>query len=185
MAKTKKRRFTSEPPHPRLNSRVVEVLAYGLLILILGLWQAAPRGWPVIGGGRPLLLVPLVAAVAMFAGPVGGGAAGVAAGLLWDMYSNRLFGFNALVLLIIGCAVGLLVRLLLRNNVLSAFLLTAGSVVAQALVDWLCYYLLPGREGVLLLLQRTVLPNVVYTLVLALPIYGLVRFVTKILKKMA
>jgi cell shape-determining protein MreD len=184
MAKTKKRRFTAEVPHPRLNSRVVEVLAYGLLILLLGLWQAAPRGWPMIGGGRPLLLVPLVASVAMFAGPLGGGAAGVAAGLLWDMYSNRLFGFSGLVLLVIGCSVGLLVRLLLRNNVLSALLLTVGATLAWATVDWLCYYLLPMREGMVFLLTQQVLPNAVYTIALCLPIYGLVRLVTKILKKM-
>lgn len=182
-SKQKKRRMLAESPHPRLNNRVVEIVAYGLLILLLGLWQQAPRGWPIIAGGRPLLLVPLVACIAMFAGPVGGAAAGAAAGLLWDLYSTRLFGFNALVLLTIGCVVGLLVRLLLRNNPLSALLLTAGAVIAQALLDWLCNYLLPARDGALLLLGHTVLPNLIYTLVLCLPVYVLVRGATKMLKR--
>ena len=179
----KKRRMLAESPHPRLHNHAIEALVYGLLILLLGMWQQAPHGWPTIVGGRPLLLVPLVAAIAMFTGPVGGAAAGVGAGLLWDLYSTRLFGFNALVLLAIGCAVGLLVRLLLRNNPLSALLLTSGSVVAQTIVSWLCTDLLPGKDGVLLLLWRTVLPNTVYTLVLCLPVYLLVRGVTKALKK--
>lgn len=182
--KRKKRRMLAESPHPRLNSRTMEVVAYGVLILLAALWQAAPRGWPIIAGGRPLLLVPLVAAIAMFVGPVGGAAAGVTAGLLWDLYATRLFGFNALVLLVIGCTVGLLVRLLLRNNPLSALLLTAGASIVQVVCDWLCNYLLPGRDGAVLLLWRTVLPNFVYTLVLCLPTYLLVRGVTKALKKL-
>lgn len=182
-ARAGRRRMTAESPHPRLNNHVVEALAYGLLILLLGLWQQAPRGWPEIAGGRPLLLVPLTAAIAMFAGPVGGAAAGVGAGLLWGLFANRLFGFDALVLMLLGCAVGLLVRLLVRNNPLSALLLTGGVTLAQALVSWLCCDLLPGRNGALLLLWRTVLPNTVYTLALCLPVYLLVRGVTKLLKK--
>lgn len=74
--------------------------------------------------------------------PVGGAAAGVAAGLLWDMYSTRLLGFNALLLLVIGCACGLLVRLLIRNNLLSAMLLTAAALVIQGVADWLGNYVI-------------------------------------------
>ena len=178
--KNKKRR--PDAPDRRLNSRTVEVAAYGALILLLGLWQAAPGGWPTVCGGRPFLLVPLTAAIAMFAGPVGGAAAGVAAGLLWGLYADRLFGFYALLLLLIGCAVGLLVRLLLRNNTLSALLLCGGAAVAFSLLDWLCNYLLPLREGMFWWLWRSILPATVYTLVLSVPLYWLVRTVTKLLK---
>ncbi len=176
------KRMRSETPPLRLNSRTVEVLVYGAWILLLGLWQLSPRGWPVILGGRPLLLVPLVAAIAMFSGPVGGAAAGVAAGILWGLFSEALFGFHALMLMILGCAVGLLVRLLLRNNVLSALLLCGGGTVTYALVDWLCNCVLPLTDGALLLLWRTVLPNAAYTLALCLPLYGTVRGITKLLK---
>ncbi|MBE6768948.1 MAG: hypothetical protein E7549_08625 [Ruminococcaceae bacterium] len=176
------KRFRPETPHLRLNSRTVECLAYGLLILFLGLWQLSPRGWVTILGGRPLLLVPLTAAIAMFSGPVGGAAAGVAAGVLWGLFSKALFGFHALMLMLLGCAVGLLVRLLLRNNALSALLLCGGGTVAYGLVDWLCNCVLPLTDGALLILWRTVLPNVAYTLVLCLPLYGAVRGITKMLK---
>ena len=177
----RKRRRRPDTPHWRLSSRAVEIVAYGALVLLFGLWQFSPRAWPVIGGGRPLLLVPLTAAVAMFAGPVAGAAAGVAAGVFWGLYSDALFGFHALLLLVIGCAVGLFVRLLLRNNWLSAALLCGGAVVTYTLLDWLCNYLLPLREGLFLLLWHTVLPNMVYTLILSVPIYGVVRGVTKLL----
>lgn len=181
--KKRRRRLLAESPHPRLHNHVIESIAYGALILLVGLWQQAPNGWIAVAGGRPVPLVPLVAAIAMFAGPIGGAAAGVGAGLLWDLFSTRLFGFNALILMIIGCGVGLLVRLLLRNNPLSALLLTAGATAAQAIVAWLCCDVLPAHDNVLRLLWHTVLPNTVYTLVLCLPTYLLVRGVTKLLKK--
>ena len=176
------KRFRSEAPHLRLNNRTLECLAYGILILLLGLWQFSPRGWPMLLGGRPLLLVPLTAAIAMFSGPVGGAAAGVAAGVLWGLFSKALFGFHALLLMVLGCAVGLLVRLLLRNNALSALLLCGGGTAVYGLVDWLCNCLLPLTDGALFILWRTVLPKIANTLILCLPLFGAVRGVTKMLK---
>lgn len=95
-------------PMHRLGSRYIKWTAYGLWLLLVCVLQNTPRLIPPVFGARPLLVVPLVVCIAMYTGPVGGAAAGVAAGLLWDMYSTRLLGFNALLLLIIGCACGLL-----------------------------------------------------------------------------
>jgi len=114
----------SRNPLQRLSRRYLTWTAYGLLIVAAVILQSLPRGLPVIGGVRPVLIVPLVVCAAMYEGPVGGAAAGIAAGLLWDMFSDRLLGFHALLLLIVGCACGLLVRLLIRNNLLSALLLS-------------------------------------------------------------
>ena len=54
-----------------------------------------------------------------------------------------------------------------------------GATLAQGLFDWLINYLLPGRPGAGLLLVRTLLPNALYTCLLALPVYWLVRWITK------
>lgn len=178
----KKKRFSSGASRPRIPKKAKEILAWGAMLFLAALWQAAPNGWPTICGGRPLLLVPLVASVAMFVGPAGGAAAGVTAGLLWDLYSNHLFGVNALLLMILGCAVSLLTRLLLRNNFLSALMITGGAVVAHALCEWLLYQVLPLREGAVSALLHITLPNAVYTFVLALPVYAAVRLAAKLLK---
>ncbi len=171
MAGSAKKRHARLPLDPRVRA----VLVYGAMVFLFALWQAAPHGFPVIGGGRPLLLLPLTVSVAMFTGPAGGAAVGTAAGLLWDLTSERLFGAGALLFLLIGCTVGLLARLLLRNNWLSALLLHTGSTVLALLLDWIFFCLLPGRAGAVWLLCHTMLPCALYTLVLALPIYGLVR----------
>lgn len=179
MGKREKRRSGKGTPRFDWQAPVAQALLWGGLTLLFALWQAAPRGFPEIGGGRPLILIPLTTAVAMFTGPVGGAATGAAAGLLWDLNSVRLFGFNGLMLMLIGCGAGLMVRLLLRNNALSAGLLALGGTALQGLADWAVNYLLPNRPGVGLLVVRTLLPNAIYTCVLALPIYGLVRWIAK------
>ena len=120
-------------PVPRLAGRYIKWTAYGLLILLFSTPQPTPR------------LIPLTVCIAMYAGPVGGAAAGIAGGFLWDLYSDRLLGFNALLLLAVGCACGLLVRLLLRNNLLSALLLVGGALLFQGLADWF-FTVFPGSR---------------------------------------
>ncbi len=156
--------------------------AYGLLLLLAALLQMTPRLLPAVCGARPLLLVPLVVCIALFTGPMGGAAAGVAAGLLWDVFSERLFGFNALLLLVAGCACGLLVRLLLRNNLWTALLLCAGAGLFQVLCDWFFNYALLAYERPFTVLAISYLPNLLYTLILSPLLYAMTYGVTKLLR---
>lgn len=179
----KQTKIQEKNPLRRLGSRYLKWTAYGLLLLGAALLQMAPRALPAIYGARPLLLIPIVVSIAMFEGPVGGAAAGIAGGLLWDLYADRLFGFNALLLMIICCAAGLLVRLLIRNNLLSALLLFTGALLIQGLLDWLCTYVLWMEEDPLYVLVRLMLPDMAYTLAVSPLLYGLTLLVAKILRK--
>ena len=176
-------KIESGDPVRKLSGRYLKWTAYGLFLLLMCLLQAAPYLIPEIFGARPLLVVPTVVFIAMFTGPIGGAAAGIAGGLLWDLYSDRLLGFNAIVLLIICCACGLLVRLLIRNNLPSALLLAAGALLFQGLMDWFFnYVLLRGSEPWYMLLHLT-LPNALYTLILSPLLYGLTRLIAHIPRK--
>ena len=175
-------KLNEKNPMRRLSGRYLKWTAYGLLILGAGLLQMAPRVFPAVFGARPLLLIPIVVSIAMFEGPVGGAAAGIAGGLLWDLYADRLFGFSALFLMAICCACGLLVRLLLRNNLLSALLLVGGALLFQGLADWFFTVLLLGRDSPLYVLLHMTLPDLLYSLVLAPLIYALVTGVTRLLR---
>lgn len=170
-------------PLPRLGHRYLEWTAYGLLILLAFILQTTPHLIPPIFGAKPLLMIPMTIAVAMFTGPVGGAAAGIACGLLWDLYSTRLLGFNALILLAVGCAAGLLIQLLIRNNLLSALLLILPSLLLQGLLDWAFNYVLLAKEGALFWLLRGILPNLLYTLAVSPLIYGAVLLAAKLLKR--
>ena len=170
-------------PMHRLGSRYIKWTAYGLWLLLVCVLQNTPRLIPPVFGARPLLVVPLVVCIAMYTGLVGGAAAGVAAGLLWDMYSTRLLGFNALLLLIIGCACGLLVRLLIRNNLLSALLFSAAALIIQGLADWLGNYVILAVPDAVFVLVHTILPNMAYSLVLSPLIYLITKMIARLLTK--
>lgn len=170
-------------PVPRLTGRYIKWTAYGLVILLFSILQSTPRLIPKVCGASPLLLVPLTVCIAMYVGPIGGAAAGIASGLLWDLYSDRLLGFNALLLLLLGCACGLLVRLLLRNNLLSALLLVGGALLFQGLADWFFNILLLGRDSPLYVLLYMTLPDLLYSLVLSPLIYALITGMARLLRR--
>ena len=119
----------------------------------------------------------------MFTGPVGGAAAGIACGILWDLYAARLLGFNALLLLVTGCLCGLLITLLMRNNLLTALLLSAAALLFVGLMNWLCYTLLLQEPEPVFILLRRILPSLGYTLVLAPLLYGATFLTARILKR--
>ena len=163
----------------------VSWLVYGLLALLVVILQMAPRLFPAVGFARPVPLVPFVVCVALFEGVRIGAGIGLIAGLLWDVYAFRLFGFDALLLMAFGLAVGLLVQWLLRANFLSAMLLCGGTVLLQALLEWLFCYVLFQKEELWTVLVKVYLPNAAYTLVLAPLIYLLALAVARFLRRRA
>ena len=92
--------------------------------------------------------------------------------------------WQTLLLLLIGCTCGLLVRLLLRNNLLTAVILSGGALAAHGLLDWLLNTALLKVEGAFFALWHITLPNVVYTWLLALPMYLLFAAIERKLQKM-
>ena len=165
-----------------IQARYLSWTAWGLLILLFSLLQMMPHAFEIFGA-QPLFLVPLVVCIALFNGPIGGAAAGLAAGLLWDLYATHIYGFNGLILMIIGCVAGLLIWLLLRNTWLTAWMLCAAAALAQVTLDWLFCYLIAGRDGPGWVLLHTYLPNALYTALLSPLFYFLARGVIRTLRK--
>lgn len=158
-------------------------ILYSVSMLLLALMQMSPRFFPEIGYARPTPLVIFVVCVAMLEGPAVGSVMGLVAGLLWGLYSTRVFGYYALMLMGIGLIVGLLVQWLLRANFLSAMLLCAGGVVVYSLLDWLiCYVLFLNTEATAVL-WHVYLPNAVYTMILSPLAYGCVLLLARFLRQ--
>ena len=157
--------------------------AYGMILLLVSVLQSSPRVFPVIGGAHPFPLLPTAVCIAMFEGPLVGAGVGVGAGVLWAMYADRLFGFDALLLLVIGCLCGLLVQVFIRNNWMSALLLNGAVLVIYTLVDWLVRYVLFSIDGALWALWDILLPNMLYTFALSPVLYFLIYRVARALRE--
>lgn len=158
-------------------------IMYSVAVLLLALMQMSPRFFPEIAYARPTPLVVFVVCVAMLEGPAVGSIMGMIAGLLWGLYSTRVFGYYGLILMIIGLTVGLLVQWLLRANFLSAMLLCVSGVVVYSMLDWLiCYVLYLNAEATTVLLH-VYLPNAMYTMLLSPLMYGCVLLMAQFLRR--
>ncbi|ETA02854.1 cell shape-determining protein [Frankia casuarinae] len=92
-------------PEETLRGRAVVAAVVLLTVaLILQVSVIARLGLP---GGRLDLMLVLLAAIALIEGPLLGAVAGFVAGLLADLSSSHVLGQTALVLCLIGYAVGL------------------------------------------------------------------------------
>lgn len=158
-------------------------LIYGVSAFIITLMQNAPHFFPIVSHARPTPLVLFVVCVAMFEGPRFGAAIGVFSGLLWDLYSVRVFGFTALQMLFVSVIVALFVQWLLRTNFLSGMLLCACGVLAQMLVEWFFRYVLYMHEEMLTILVSVYLPNALYTVLLSPLMYWFVLAIARFLRR--
>ena len=170
-------------PILKLSRRYMKGIVYGVVLVVASILQSLPHFIPSFGGSKPLLMIPVVVCLAMFEGPVGGAVIGIAGGFLWDLFSDRLLGFNSLLLLMICCACGLLTRLLIRNKLLSSLLMTAGAVFVQGILDWFFNYVITSQDSPFFELCHYTLPNMLYTMILTPLVYIIIYRVARFLKK--
>lgn len=169
-------------PFQKLSQRYLKGAVYGILLILTNILQSLPHFPPSIGGSRPLLMIPVVVCIAMFEGPVIGGVVGAAGGFLWDLFADRLLGFNALILLAICCACGLLSQFLIRNNLLSCMLMVGIALFLQGIFDWFFNYVISSQEHPFYVLFHMTIPNMIYSIILTPILYGMVYSTVKFLR---
>ena len=147
---------------------------YVLMLLVFYALQTTPGLFQVYGI-RPIWMVPLAVAIAMCEGEVVGACFGGAAGLLCDLGSQSLFGFNGLCM-VVGCtAVGLLSIHLVKASWKSALLMGGGLAAVRALLEFFFFYAIWNYEKIWLIFVRSVFPIFVYTVLLTPLFFWLVR----------
>lgn len=123
-----------------------------------------------ISGIKPVLIVPLLICVCMYEEVVPSFVYAVITGLLWDISSGKLMGFNAIILSVVGMFASLLCIYYLRTKLLNSVLFVITAMMVQGLLDFLFYYALWGLENNQLILTNYILPTVIYTVVVT-PIF--------------
>lgn len=106
---------------------------FGALLVISVLLQNSVGGLLEFFGARVFLCIPFCIAIAMFEREVPAAIFGAVAGALWDV-SSGVDGFNAIVLMALSAVSSLLISHLMRNNLITAFVLGAGSIAAYEIV---------------------------------------------------
>lgn len=131
-----------------------------------------------VGDLRICCLLPLTVIIAMFEKEFAGVLYGLLAGCLWDVSTATADGMKALYLAIAGCVCGLLVRYLMRNNLLSALVLCSAVTIVFYAAHWLIY-VTPYADGMFSALLRFYLPQALLTVLSAPFLYFLIRALEK------
>ena len=156
---------------------------FGMISFVLYFIQYT-KGYNLkIGNATAVLLVPIIVFIATFFREWVGALFGLAIGTLMDITTSGSSCFNAMALMLIGCAAGLLITYWFNNNLLSAFFLDFIFVFIYFFSKWLFLQLFFSKAYTAEYLLEYILPSALLTFVVGIPIYIIMRYIMKNINK--
>ncbi len=134
----------------------------GLFLVMLWSLQSAPDSLFTLSLLRPVPVVVFVVTVGIVYGEMVGGAFGLFAGMLMDLYTTPSVAFHAVLLTALGIFCGLAVKHWLMNNLLTMVVLWFVGSLIYFVLYWLLFKVILGDDG-WLYLYRFALPGGLYT----------------------
>jgi rod shape-determining protein MreD len=145
------------------------------VVFVAALLQVVLVSSLLVDGGAPDLLLVVVVALGLTRGSMAGAVFGFLGGLVLDTITLDTLGLSSLVLTLAGFWAGRYAETTARDRRLAPLLAVGSITVLAALFGVVLHYLL-GEDVVLRnALVTTLAPAFVLNLVLALPVYRLVR----------
>lgn len=152
---------------------------YGVIILLAHIFQNILTIFPEIASVRPVLLISVALCIAMFEGEVVGAVAGLLSGALWDTVTVTADGYNALYLMVACGVCGVLLRIFMRNNIITYIMMNVSFTMLYLLSYVLFFITARGIDGGAGMLLRYYLPMGIYSLVLTPFWYVIIRAVNR------
>ena len=115
-------------------------LVYALIIFLAHILQNTVSVFPQIASVKPLLLISVAVCISMFEGEIVGAVAGLLAGILWDTVTVTADGYNALYLMLACAICGVLLRIFMRNNIVTYLIMNSG-ITAVYLVTYVLFFI--------------------------------------------
>lgn len=160
-------------------TRVKRYAVYGVMLLLAYILQTSLPIFPEILAVRPVLLISAAVCIAMFEGELVGAVAGLAAGALWDTVTTTADGYNAFYLMIACAVCGVLLRVFMRNNIITYIMMNTGITTLYFLSYVLFFVTARGIDGGAEMLLKFYLPMSVYSLLLTPVWYVIIRAVNR------
>lgn len=159
-----------------LRRRVILKWTFFVLIIIIAHLYATVD----VGGlPKPLLLIPISLCISMMQSEMTAAMTGLICGFLIDAAGGKLFGFNAMLLMIFCMLTSLLFLHFCRQNVLNLIWVTAVATLAQGSLDFFFFYAIWGYDDVDRIFSGMFLPSMIFTVIASPIIYFLMKFIEK------
>ena len=124
-----------------------------------------------LAGVTPNIMVIIITSFGLIRGRKQGMMIGFFSGLLLDFFSGTNFGFYAIIYLYLGFLCGLFKKLFFGDDIKLPLVLIGLSDVIYGVVIFVLLFLLRGKYDFLFYLTNVILPEAVYTILIAIPIY--------------
>lgn len=161
----------------------IKYVCYCIMIIAADLLQNISGLFPEIAGARCFLLIPLVVFLASGEDFLAGTLLGLFAGLLWDLTSPVHMGFNCIMLSLFCFAASVLITYVARNIFITNIIASTVSIIIYILLYWLIFIVIRGIDGGYDTLFYFYIPSAVYTAVVSLPIWAVLKPIKKGLSK--
>ncbi len=156
-----------------------KAITSSIFIFCLFLLQSTLFSLFSIGGIRPNLLLIATASLGFLGGKRTGIYAGFFSGLLIDIGFRSVYGINALLYMYVGFVCGTLKKVLFPKDIKIPLLFIALSDLVYNILYYFILFFFRRRFDMMYYLMNIILPEVVYTTIMACVIYPLIHYVMK------
>ncbi len=155
-----------------------KIFAYILMILGMFVLQTTIFHAFSLGGIVPNLLLIIVMCAGLMNGQTQGLLYGFFSGLLCDIFFGSFLGFYALLYMYIGFLIGLFHRSFYVKNYVLPLSLLAGADLLYGLACYFLLFLFRSRFAFWQYMFSQILPEMIYTMVVALVFYPLILHIS-------
>lgn len=132
-----------------------------------------------LGGIVPNLFVICTVSIGMIRGKKEGCLIGFFFGILMDALFALYFGFYALILSVIGYMAGYVQQIFYEEDMtLPIVMIGVGDLIYSAAI-YLASFLIRGRMDFFFYFRKIILPEIIYTLILAVFLYRIISWINK------
>lgn len=157
--------------------RVKRAAVTGVILLAAYLLQCTVFPSLELAGIKPNLLVIVTASYGFMRGSREGMLVGFFAGLFLDIQFGDMIGFYALIYLLTGYVNGLFQQMYFDEDIKLPMFLIMGSEFIYGLVIYVLKFMLRSDFNFLYYLNRIILPELIYTVVITIFLYPLILYV--------
>ncbi len=161
-----------------LRKKILKFFVYALIVFGAYIIQTTPGLFDYFGI-KPLLVLPACLCIAVFEGEFAGGLFGFFFGLFCDSSSETIFGFNALVFLVLCVVAGLATIYIFRRSTMNIMLLCLGAIFIRSALEYFFGFILFGYENLAPFFYTEIAPEAVLTSLFSLPFCVFFRWLHK------
>ena len=154
-----------------------------ITIIVCFLLQCTVIDYISIGSITPNLPLILCVAMGLMRGRKVGLWTGFFSGLFIDLFYGSLFGFYALIYMLIGYGNGFFQRVFYDEDIKLPLALIAGSEFLYGMVIYVLLFMLKSDFHFLHYLRHVIMPELVYTILVTLVLYQIILHINRRLEE--